>query len=402
MIKTELLPVNGFLYSAIHSGIKRMKKDLSLIVCPDGAVAAGTFTTNKTKAAPVVFSEKNIQNPFVKAVVINSGNANACTGKQGVQDVNTTAQLAAELVGAEAGEILISSTGVIGVNLPMNAITNGLPKAYHKLSAHGLDEVAFGILTTDTMVKQFSTQVTLSDGSIATLSGIAKGSGMIHPNMATMLGFVMTDINIEKTLLTQMTKAVVAETFNMVTVDGDTSTNDMFLVLSSCKLGNALIGSETEDYEAFKKGLTEIAKALSISIAKDGEGASKLLTVKLSGAPTLQDARKLAKSVVSSSLVKAAFFGKDANWGRIICALGYADAEFNPDLVTLKLTSSGGCIELMHKGAPVVFDEAFALEVLDPDMIDIIIELDQGDFSAEAWGCDLTYDYVKINGAYRT
>lgn len=402
MIKTELLPVNGFLYSAIHSGIKRMKKDLSLIVCPDGAVAAGTFTTNKTKAAPVVFSEKNIQNPFVKAVVINSGNANACTGKQGVQDVNTTAQLAAELVGAEAGEILISSTGVIGVNLPMNAITNGLPKAYHKLSAHGLDEVAFGILTTDTMVKQFSTQVTLSDGSIATLSGIAKGSGMIHPNMATMLGFVMTDINIEKTLLTQMTKAVVAETFNMVTVDGDTSTNDMFLVLSSCKLGNALIGSETEDYEAFKKGLTEIAKALSISIAKDGEGASKLLTVKLSGAPTLQDARKLAKSVVSSSLVKAAFFGKDANWGRIICALGYADAEFNPDLVTLKLASSGGCIELMHKGAPVVFDEAFALEVLDPDMIDIIIELDQGDFSAEAWGCDLTYDYVKINGAYRT
>ena len=402
MIKTELLPVNGFLYSSIHSGIKRMKKDLSLIVCPDGAVAAGTFTTNKTKAAPVVFSEKNIQNPFVKAVVINSGNANACTGKQGYQDVNATAQLAAELVGAEAGEILISSTGVIGVNLPMNAIINGLPKAYHKLSPHGLDEVAFGILTTDTMVKQFSTQVTLSDGSIATLSGIAKGSGMIHPNMATMLGFVMTDINIDKALLTQMTKAVVAETFNMVTVDGDTSTNDMFLVLSSCKLENALIYSETEDYEAFKKGLTEIAKALSISIAKDGEGASKLLTVKLSGAPTLQDARKLAKSVVSSSLVKAAFFGKDANWGRIICALGYADAEFNPDLVTLKLASSGGCIELMHKGAPVVFDEAFALEVLDSDMIDIIIELDQGDFSAEAWGCDLTYDYVKINGVYRT
>ncbi|HAS74405.1 MAG TPA: hypothetical protein DCS67_09700, partial [Clostridiales bacterium UBA8960] len=311
-------------------------------------------------------------------------------------------QIAAELIGAETQEILLASTGVIGVNLPMNAIVNGLPKAYHKLSPHGLDEVAFGILTTDTMVKQFSTQVSLSDGSVATLSGIAKGSGMIHPNMATMLGFVMTDVNIDKKALTQMTKSVVDETFNMVTVDGDTSTNDMFLVLSSCKLGNAIINSETEDYETFKKDLTEIAKALSISIAKDGEGASKLLTVKLSGAVSLKDARKLAKSVVSSSLVKAAFFGKDANWGRIICALGYADAAFNPDLVTLKLSSDGGCIELMHMGAPVVFDEAFALTVLDPDAIDIVIELNQGAFGAEAWGCDLTYDYVKINGAYRT
>ena len=402
MIKTELMPVNGFLYSAIHSGIKRMKKDLSLIVCPDGAVAAGTFTTNKTKAAPVVFSEQNIKNPLVKAVVINSGNANACTGVQGFHDANTTAQMAAELLGADISEILLSSTGVIGVNLPMNAITNGLPKAYHKLSPHGLDEVAFGILTTDTMVKQFSTQVTLRDGSVATLSGIAKGSGMIHPNMATMLGFVMTDANIEKSVLTQMTKAIVAETFNMVTVDGDTSTNDMFLVLSSCKLGNPMIDEEGDDYEAFKKSLTGIAKALSIAIAKDGEGASKLLTVKLSGAPTLDDARKLAKSVVSSSLVKAAFFGKDANWARIICALGYAGAAFNPDMVTLKLSSTGGCIELMHQGAPVAFDEAFALTVLDPDAIDIIIELNQGSFDAEAWGCDLTYDYVKINGAYRT
>ena len=402
MIKTELAPINGFLYSAIHSGIKRMKKDLSLIVCPDGAVAAGTFTTNKTKAAPVIFSEQNIKNPLVKAVVINSGNANACTGVQGYKDATTTAQIAAELIGTDPGEILLSSTGVIGVNLPMNAITSGLPKAFLKLSSHGLDEVAFGILTPDTMVKQFSTEVALTDGTVATLSGIAKGSGMIHPNMATMLGFVMTDVNIDKSTLTQMTKSIVDETFNMVTVDGDTSTNDMFLVLSSCKLENQMIDTESSDYEAFKKGLTEIAKALSISIAKDGEGASKLLTVKLSGAATLLDARKLAKSVVSSSLVKAAFFGKDANWGRIICALGYADAEFSPDNVTLKLASTGGTIELMHLGAPVIFDEAFALTVLDPDTIDIIIELNQGNHSAEAWGCDLTYDYVKINGAYRT
>jgi len=402
MIKTELIPVNGFMYSAIHAGIKRMKKDLSLIVCPDGAVAAGTFTTNKTKAAPVVFSEQNIQGPKVKAVVINSGNANACTGIKGYDDANTTAQIMADLMGAEISEILLASTGVIGVPLPMNAMISGLPKAYHKLSPMGLEEVAFGILTTDTIVKQFSTQIKLSDGKLATISGIAKGSGMIHPNMATMLGFVMTDINIDKTLLTQMTKSIVDETFNMVTVDGDTSTNDMFLVLSSCKLDNPPITAETEDYEAFKNGLKEIAKALSIAIAKDGEGASKLLTVKLSGAPTLDDARKLAKSVVSSSLVKAAFFGKDANWGRIICALGYADATFSPDSVTLKLASSGGCIELMHMGAPVIFDEAYALTVLDPNAIDIIVELNQGDYAAEAWGCDLTYDYVKINGAYRT
>ncbi len=401
-MKNTLLPVNGFLFSAVHAGIKKKKTDLSLIVCPKGAVAAGTFTTNKTKAAPVVFSEKNIQSEKIKAVLINSGNANACTGEQGYADACLSAQTLSEKLGASENEILLASTGVIGVMLPMNAMLSGIEKAHQHLSPQGLSEVAKAIMTTDTAIKAHSLQIQLSNGQVATLSGIAKGSGMIHPNMATMLGFVMTDLPIDKSFLTQVTKEVVDETFNMVTVDGDTSTNDMFLVLSSCALDHEMLDAHHPDASAFKNGLKAIAKYLSIAIAKDGEGASKLLTVKLTGAKSIEDARKLSKSVISSSLVKAAFFGKDANWGRIVCALGYAGADFDPTQVHLRFESKNGHLPLMASGVPLSFDEHHASHVLDPSEIDILIDLCQGAHSAEAWGCDLTYDYVKINGAYRT
>lgn len=402
-IETEVYPVDGFLFGAIHSGIKKKKKDLSLIVCPEGASVGATYTTNKTKAAPVVLSMQHMASPTIKAVVINSGNANACTGMAGYQNALNTAKLVASLCGAEPEEVLVSSTGVIGVPLPMACIEKGLPKVYKHLEAGKLNEVAEGIMTTDTQKKTFGLKVFLPGiGKEVTLSGIAKGSGMIHPNMATMLGFVMTDLAISQSLLQSMTKHVVEDTFNMVTVDGDTSTNDMFAVLASGALKNEALELHPLDGEIFKAALHAMAEALSISIAKDGEGASKLLTVKLKGAATDADAKKLAKSVVSSSLVKAAFFGMDANWGRIICALGYADAAFEPEHLTLALSSSGGTITLMEDGVGLAFDEAFALEVLKPEAIDILIELKDGESSAVAWGCDLTYDYVKINGAYRT
>lgn len=404
MITQHPTPVDGFLFSSIHAGIKKKRKDLSLIYCPKGAVCAATFTTNKTKAAPVVYSALQMsKDKPMKAIVVNSGNANACTGIKGYENTCTTAEVAAKLLNIAPDEVLISSTGIIGVPLPMKAIQTGLPKAVAALSPLGLADVAEGIMTTDTVKKTFSTTLTLpSTGQTATLSGIAKGSGMIHPNMATMLSFVLSDVSIDQQTLKKMTSEIVAETFNMVTVDGDTSTNDMFLVMTSGALENPEITEESPDWLPFKNALCEMAKALAISIAKDGEGASKLLTVKLSGADTLEDARVLAKSVISSSLVKAAFFGNDANWGRIICALGYAGAPFDPDQLTLHLKSVAGEIELMTKGTGIVFDEDYALKVLKEPQIDILINLGDGPYAAEAWGCDLTYDYVKINGAYRT
>lgn len=402
MIKETSLNIKGFQYASIHSGIKKKKKDLSIIYCPKGATCAGTFTTNKTKAAPVSFSEKNIQSPLIKAIVINSGNANACTGIKGYDDACFTAKKTAELLGISDQEVLLSSTGIIGVPMPMQCIESGLPKVVTALHPHHIDAVAEGILTTDTSTKVFSTQITLTTGQTLSLCGIAKGSGMIHPNMATMLGYVMTDAVIEKSVLNQLTKSVVDDTFNMVTVDGDTSTNDMFVVMASGEANNPPIHLNTADYTLFKDALHGLSKALAISIAKDGEGASKLLQVKLFGAASAQDARVLAKSVVSSSLVKAAFFGNDANWGRIICALGYSGATFNPDELHLELKSCNGSITLMEEGTGLIFDAEHALKVLQAAVIDIHISLKSGLYSAEAWGCDLTYDYVKINGAYRT
>ena len=397
------LPVNGFQYASIHAGFKKKKKDLALIYCPKGATTAATFTTNKTKAAPVVLSTKHMASESIKAVIINSGNANACTGLKGYQDALKTCEMTAELLNINPEEVLVSSTGVIGVPLPMPVMEKGIPNLVSCLNEGTLEDVAEGIMTTDTAKKTFTNHILLSEsGKTARLSGIAKGSGMIHPNMATMLGFVMTDVAIESQLLKKLTKEIVDHTFNMVTVDGDTSTNDMFVVMASGALGNTPLTEASPDLPEFKAALLEIAKALSISIAKDGEGATKLLQVKLTGAKTEKDAKSLAKSVVGSSLVKAAFYGMDANWGRIICALGYADAHFNPEDLSLTLKSSAGEITLMVNGVGIPFDEDHALKVLSPDVIDICIALKDGDFEAEAWGCDLTYDYVKINGAYRT
>lgn len=403
-MQTMLKPVPGFLFSSIHAGFKKKKKDLSLIYCPEGAICAATFTTNLSKAAPVIFSEHRIQAATpIKAVVINSGNANACTGIRGHEDANKTANLIAELLGISTDEVLLSSTGVIGVPMPMEAMKTGLPKAVSSLDPISLADVAEGIMTTDTMQKTFSKTILLpSTGQEATLCGIAKGSGMIHPNMATMLSFLMTDVAIDQATFKKLTSSVVDDTFNMVTVDGDTSTNDMFLAMASGALGNPCINEDSSDYPVFAQAFLSLAKALAISIAQDGEGASKLLTVQLKGAATIWDARALAKSVVSSSLVKAAFFGNDANWGRILCALGYAGIPFDPTKVTLSLKSSAGLLHLMEKGHGLDFDEAFALRVLKQPSVIIDIELQEGTANAEAWGCDLTYEYVRINGAYRT
>lgn len=404
MIQNQLIPINGFLFGATHAGFKKKRKDLSIIYCPGGATTAGTFTTNKTKAAPVIYSQGVMaKGEPIKAVVINSGNANACTGPMGYANTCTTAEITAHLLSINKEEVLVSSTGIIGVQLPMNVMAAGLPKVTKALHPEHLGQVAEGIMTTDTQQKTFSTTFTLpSSGQTVSLSGIAKGSGMIHPNMATMLSFIFTDLAIESQALKSLTSNVVDETFNMVTVDGDTSTNDMFLIMASGALKNPTVTQGTEDYEAFSQAFLDLSKALAISIAKDGEGATKLLQVKLKGAANLVDARILAKSVISSSLVKAAFFGNDANWGRIICALGYAGVAFDPDKLNLSFKSHGGSIQMMTNGVGHVFDEDLALQVLKEHTIDILIDLQSGEYSTEAWGCDLTYDYVKINGAYRT
>lgn len=399
----EAVSVPGFKACSLFCGIKKENKDLTLITCEKGAVAAAVFTTNLSKAAPVIVSQENLKHPLVHAVVINSGNANACNGQRGLDDARRTTVKAGELLGVEPSSIIVSSTGVIGVPLPIEKLESGLEKAVPMLKSDGLAEAAEGIMTTDTFRKLAAKSVALPESGVTVqIVGFSKGSGMIHPNMATMLGVTLTDANIEKDVFQKLQKESTDVTFNMISVDGDTSTNDMSLALSSCEAGNPALKPGTKDYEVFKEAFIELQKTLAKLIAKDGEGASKLIQVKISGARTEKDARLLARSVTTSSLVKAAIFGRDANWGRVLCAMGYAGGMFNPDLVDLYFESEFGSIQLMEKGAGLIFDEDKALKILESDTIDIVAQLGEGDASAEAWGCDLTYEYVKINGEYRS
>lgn len=399
----EAAKVSGFKACALHCGIKKQNKDLTLITCEKGAVGAAVFTTNLSKAAPVVVSQAHLAQPLVHAVVINSGNANACNGEKGLADAKRTAEKAGALLGVDPATVLISSTGIIGVPLPVEKIEAGLEAALPSLKEDGLVEAAEGIMTTDTFRKMAGVKVTLP-GSKAnvTIVGFAKGSGMIHPNMATMLGFTLTDANVEKEVLQALLQESTDLTFNMISVDGDTSTNDMSLALSSCDANHPVLKPGTEDYQAFKAAFIEVQKTLAKLIAKDGEGATKLIQVKVNGARSEKDARLMARSVTTSSLVKAAIFGRDANWGRVLCAMGYSGGLFNPDLVDLYFESEFGRIQLMKQGAGLIFDEALALKILESSTIDIVAELHEGAFTAEAWGCDLTYEYVKINGEYRS
>jgi len=394
----------GFMAAAMHTGVKRKRKDMALIWSEVPAKVAAVFTTNVMKAAPIIWNEKVLQSSeCIRGIVINSGNANSCTGEQGLVNTEIMAQTYAECMGVKKEEIMVSSTGVIGVQLPMGLITAGIKNTCQLLgdtAAAGL-QAAEAIMTTDTFVKQTSVEFEI-DGKTVTLGAMAKGSGMIHPNMATMLSFLTTDLNISHALLQEALKDSAEETYNMISVDGDTSTNDMVAILANGEAGNKLIDTKNADYFNFCDALKEINTALAKSIVQDGEGATKFLEVQVENALTVNDARKLARSIVSSSLVKTAFFGEDANWGRIICAMGYSGVKFDPKCVSIAIESAQGKLELMQHGEPACVNEMLAKAVLSEKQIGIKIDMKDGNASATAWGCDLSYDYVRINGSYRT
>lgn len=403
IIKDKIITdVPYFKASGVSSGIRKNgKKDLCLIYSENEATAAGVFTTNKVKAAPVLLNMKNILSKNTRAIVVNSGNANACTGKQGQEDANAMAKLAASILNIDPESVLVASTGVIGVPLPMDCIESGIRNACETLSCDGGKDAALAIMTTDKYAKSISVELEL-DGRKVLLSGIAKGSGMIHPNMATMLSFIVTDANISKSMLQEALSESVQKTYNMISVDGDTSTNDMVIILANGAAGNNPIETKGENYDAFKDALDLLNTELAKQIARDGEGATKLIECTVANAKSDADAKILSKSVIGSNLVKAAFFGNDANWGRILCALGYSGGYFAPDRADIFFESTAGCIQLIADGKPLKFCEKTASDVMAEEYVKIKIDLKDGLFSATAWGCDLTYDYVKINGSYRT
>lgn len=392
----------GFQAAGIHCGIRKNKdkRDLALIYSEDICTAAAIYTQNKVKGAPIAVTKKNIKNGKAQAIIVNSGNANTCNA-DGEQKAQMMCDLTAKALGIDQQDVIVASTGVIGQVLDIEPIQDGMPQLVSELSDGGSNNAAEAIMTTDTVKKEIAVEFHMGD-AVCKIAGIAKGSGMIHPNMATMLCFITTDVAIEAELLQSALKKVADDTFNMVSIDGDTSTNDMACVLASGKAGNPLIDKQDTDYEIFINALYVVLMNLSREIAADGEGATKLLECHVTGADDEQTAKKVAKSVITSSLFKSAMFGADANWGRILCAIGYADAEFNIDEVSVQLASAKGCIRVCEYGAGVDFSEETAKEILLEDEIKIIVSLGKGKYSAVAWGCDLTYDYVKINGDYRT
>lgn len=392
----------GFKATGIHCGVRKnkTKKDLSLIVSDVMCHAASTYTLNKVKGAPIYVTKEHLENNEAIAILCNSGNANTCN-EDGIYIANAMCELCAKELGIKASDIIIASTGVIGQPLPLEPFETHMSELVQSLNENGSQDACSGIMTTDTVQKEYAVEFEL-DGKSCHIGAIAKGSGMIHPNMATMLAFVTTDVNISKEMLKIVIKEVVDDTFNMVSVDGDTSTNDMLSVMANGLAGNKEINEENDDYKVFKDALYYICECLSKGIAKDGEGATKLLTCKVEHAKTLKDAKIVAKSVITSSLFKAAMFGKDANWGRILCAIGYSEADLDVDKIKVSLGSVVGEILVCENGRGYPFSEEKALEVLSEDEIEILIDLHDGDYCATAWGCDLTYDYVKINGDYRT
>ncbi len=394
--------IKGFKTAGVSCGIKKEnRKDLALIFSVVPAVAAGVFTVNKVKAAPVLLDLKNIKNPVTRAVVINSGNANACTGRKGMENAGRMVTTAASLLGIKPEEVLVSSTGVIGVQLPVEKVEKGIARAALDLAEDGGDEAARAIMTTDTIEKKGALKLRLG-GREVKVGAIAKGSGMIHPNMATMLCYILTDAAIEKGMLQEILKEAVDSSFNLISVDGDTSTNDSVITLASGMAGNKPITQKNEDYYKLLEAYKTVTAAMARAIVRDGEGATKFLTAKVVNGATLEDARKGARAIISSNLVKAAFFGEDANWGRILCALGYSGAQFDPAKVDLFISSKNGGIKLVESGEGLVFDEELASRVLEEKDIEILVDLQDGEYEAHAWGCDLSYDYVKINGSYRT
>jgi glutamate N-acetyltransferase / amino-acid N-acetyltransferase len=389
----------GYKATGIYSGIKKNQSlDLGIIISEKPAVAAGVYTTNLFQAAPLQVTRNSIEKSGkIQAVVVNSGNANACTGTKGLDDAEVMQQLVARAFSLSAESVAVASTGVIGEYLPMDNVEEGISRLPAEVTESSGPLFSQAIMTTDTVEKKVSVQVEI-DGKIVTISGTAKGSGMIHPNMATMLGFVTTDVQIQQSFLHVLLKRATNETFNMITVDGDTSTNDMVIVLANGMAQNHELTETHPDVEKFYAAFSYVLRELAKKIARDGEGATKLVEVQVKGAPSEATARQVAKSVIGSNLVKTAIYGADANWGRIICAVGYSGAQMDPSCVDVAL----GDIQVVNHSFPVPFSEEEALIYLKGDEVKIIIDLHQGDSSATAWGCDLTYDYIKINASYRT
>ena len=403
-IEGGVCAARGFKAAGIHCGVRpnKSKNDLAVIASDAECAAAGLFTTNRVKAAPVQLDIETVRAGSARAVAANSGNANACAPEGGENALRMRAALAKALNIPE-GEALVSSTGVIGQRLNIEAIEAGLPAAVAALAADpaGSDAAASAIMTTDTKKKEFACYFDLA-GRTVTLGGIAKGSGMIHPNMGTLLCYLTTDCAISPEMLKKALKAACAVTFNRISVDGDTSTNDSLIALANGLAGNPAIVAEGADYETFLTALTAVCTALARAMAADGEGAKHLMTCAVSGAATDAQAEMLAKSVVGSTLTKAAIFGCDANWGRVLCALGYSGAELDPEKVDIIFKSAAGSVAVCQRGRGLDFDEALAKRVLTEPEVEILVSVGQGSGSAVCWGCDLTYDYVRINGDYRT
>ena len=392
----------GFKAGGVHCGIRknRVKRDISMIISEVPASASAVYTQNLVKGAPIYVTQRNLLDGIAQAAICNSGNANTCNA-DGEEVAWQMCQLAADAAGLNPENVIVASTGVIGQPLPIQPIKNGMPSLFASVHENGSQEAAEGIMTTDTRLKEVAVSFTL-DGVECKLGGIAKGSGMIHPNLATMLVFLTCDAAIAPHMLKKALADNVQDTFNMTSVDGDTSTNDMVCIMSNGLAGNKLIDTESAAYFDFCAALNEVTSTLCRMIAKDGEGATRLLTCIVTGGKTVKDAKLAAKSVVCSSLFKAAIFGADANWGRVLCALGYSGAEIDIKAVDVTFRSVKGEITVCQNGASLPFSEEQAKEILLEDEIDVLITLHDGNASATAWGCDLTYDYVKINGDYRT
>lgn len=405
MIEGGVTAAKGFEAAAAEANIKyKNRTDMAMIYSQVPCKAAGTFTTNVVKAAPVKWDQKIVkESAYAQAVIINSGIANACTGAEGMDYCRQTAEGAAKILNIPEEAVLVASTGVIGMQLPIDRIKAGA-KALAKIKKATIEaghEAAQAIMTTDTVPKEIAVTFEMG-GKTVTMGGMCKGSGMIHPNMCTMLSFITTDADISKELLQEALSEDIKDTYNMVSVDGDTSTNDTVLLLANGMAGNTPVTEKNEDYEIFKKALNMVNTYLCRKIAGDGEGATALFEVKILGAKTKADAVTLSKSVVTSNLTKAAIYGHDANWGRILCAMGYSGVAFDPEVVDLFFESAAGKIQIMKDGVAADYSEEEATKILSEPEVTAIADVKMGDQTATAWGCDLTYDYVKINADYRS
>lgn len=411
IIEGGVCAAKGFKANGVYCGIKKSaadsentkhKNDLGMIYSEVPCTTAAVYTTNKVKGAPIIVTKKNLEKTggISQAVIVNSKNANTCNA-DGEQKAQRMCELAAGVLGIKPEDVVVASTGVIGQVLPIEPIENAVDKLAAGLSADGHEEAATAIMTTDTIKKEYAVEFEIA-GTVCKLGGMAKGSGMIHPNMATTLNFITTDAAISAKMLQKALNEIVKVTYNCLSIDGDTSTNDMVSLMANGLAQNAEITAEGEDFETFKAALYEVMMNLTKMLAKDGEGATKLIECDCSGCPDKDTAITVAKSVIGSTLFKCAIFGEDANWGRVLCAVGYADAEFDINKVDVDLKSEFGTIAVCRDGAGVDFSEEKAAEILKSDEIYVLINLNAGDESAKAWGCDMTYDYVKINGDYRT